>query len=79
MGLIRLIILGLVIWLIWRLVNNVKARVNTGKKPEAKLENQNMVSCHYCSVHVPQVEAVRYEDAWFCCEPHKNKFLEDNS
>ena len=79
MGLIRLIILGLVIWLVWRLVNNVKARVNTSKKPEAKIENQSMVSCQYCSVHVPQQEAVKHDDSWFCSQSHRDKFLEDNS
>ena len=79
MGLIRLIILGLVIWLVWRLVNNVKARVKNSQKAKAKIANQSMVSCRYCSVHVPQPEAVQHNDSWFCSEAHKNKFLDNQS
>jgi len=79
MGLIRLIIFALVIWVIWRLVNNFKAKVTKSKKQGATIENQSMVSCQHCSVHVPQNEAINHENQWFCSEAHKKTYLENNS
>jgi len=76
MGLIRLIIFALVIWLIWRLVNNFKAKQVNKKQQREKIENQNMVSCQYCSVHVPQGDAKAHEGLWFCSDAHKDKYLD---
>ena len=78
MGLIRLIILGLVIWLLRRLVNNFKTRMNSHNSQEKTLENQSMVSCEHCAVHIPQKEAVQHSQLWFCTESHKNLYLENN-
>ena len=76
MGLIRLIIFALVIWLIWRLVNNFKAKQVNKKMQRDKIENKNMVSCHYCSVHIPQEDAKAHEGLWFCSDAHKDKHLD---
>ena len=79
MGLIRLVIFAVVIWLIWRMVKNFNAKLASQGKRKDKLENQNMVACRYCSVHVPEKEALNHDDDWFCSEAHKQKFLDDNS
>jgi len=83
MGLIRIIILVLVIWMLWRLVNKIKARLDSKKKSASQLDNKieqsNMVSCHYCSVHIPEENAIQHEQMWFCNTEHKEKYLEDNS
>ena len=79
MGLIRLVIFALVIWLVWRMIKNYQAsqarRKNSGNQ---KLTSGNMVACHYCSVHVPENDAIAHEQLWFCSESHKDKFLAGN-
>lgn len=76
MGLIRLVILGLVIWMLWRLVRNFQARQAAADRAKQKsLEQRNMVLCQYCSVHVPENNAIAHDGAWFCSEGHKNKYL----
>ena len=79
MGLIRLIIFALVIWLLWRLVNNIKAKLNSKDNVGEKLENKSMVSCQFCSVHIPQEDALEHEAKWFCSAAHKEKYLEEKS
>ena len=79
MGLIRLVIFALVIWLFWRLIRNYQASLKQGKKTDGnkKLDSGNMVSCQYCKVHVPEKSAVAHDNLWFCSENHKAKFLAD--
>ena len=78
MGLIRLIIFGLVIWMLWRLIKNFLARQNSNNRTsDKKLVKGNMVACHYCTVHVPENAAVEHNQLWFCSEGHKEKYLED--
>jgi len=83
MGLIRLIIFALVIWMFWRLVKNFKAKLesrnNSDSQSGNKLEQGNMVPCDFCSVHIPEEEAIQHEKMWFCNNSHKEKYLEDNS
>jgi len=75
MGLIRLIILVLVVWMLLRLFRKFKASqtVKNGKKQP--LEHKNMVLCQYCSVHVPENKAVQHEQNWFCSDKHRDKYL----
>ncbi len=77
MGLIRLVIFALVIWMFWRLIKNYQANLDskkhTGKKKQ--LVRGNMVSCHYCKVHVPEDTALAHNDLWFCNDSHKAKFI----
>lgn len=78
MGLIRLIIFGLVIWMLWRLIKNFLARQNSNTTTsDKKLAKGNMVACQYCTVHVPENDAVEHNQLWFCSERHKEKYLED--
>lgn len=80
MGLIRLIILGLVIWLFWRLIKNYQANLNSRKQESdnKKLGSGNMVACEYCKVHVPEKIAIAHDALWFCSEGHKTKYLSEN-
>jgi len=53
MGLIRLAIFAVVIWMFWRLIKNFLAKqAKMNKKESGKLEQGNIVLCEYCSVHV---------------------------
>jgi uncharacterized protein len=78
MGLIRLIIFAVVIWMFWRLVKNFQANIGEkGKKdkPKGEIEQSSMVLCQYCSVHVPESDAANHEQLWFCSDKHKEKYL----
>jgi uncharacterized protein len=76
MGLIRLAIFAVVIWMFWRLIKNFLAKqVKMNKKESGKLEQGNIVLCEYCSVHVPEQKAVSHEKLWFCSEKHKENYL----
>ncbi len=79
MGLIRLVIFAVVIWMFWRLIRNFLAKQEkANKKAAGKLEQGNIVLCEYCSVHVPEQRAVAHEKLWFCSEKHKQNYLSGN-
>jgi uncharacterized protein len=77
MGLIRLIIFSLVIWMFWRLIRNYRANLDSKQRSgeKKKLPNGNMVACGYCKVHVPENTAIAHDDQWFCSESHRAKFI----
>ena len=79
MGLIRLILLGVVIWLIMRMVKKFQAGQEQQGKVRKNIDHDNMVPCDYCSVHVPQSSAVQHGQLWFCSENHKDKYLTGKS
>lgn len=75
MGLIRLIILGLVVWMFLRLIRKFQAGQAEKEKSRKVIDQENMVLCQYCSVHVPEHSAIQHEQMWFCSEGHKEKYL----
>ena len=78
MGLIRLIIFALVIWMLWRVVKNFQtsqSKKDNKENTRGEIEQSNMVLCQFCSVHVPEQDAVRHEKQWFCSDRHKEKYL----
>lgn len=69
--LIRLVIIFLVGWLIFRLVRNWLNRSPTIEKPtDEKIDT--MVRCAECGVHLPRQNAIKKDGQFFCCEEHKN-------
>jgi uncharacterized protein len=36
-----------------------------------------MVRCTWCKVHVPESEALRDQEQWFCCSAHRDRYLEE--
>ena len=51
------VLLALVVYLVWRLLQKV-----------ARLP---MVSCATCGLHVPREEALTQDERYFCCEEHR--------
>tara|TARA_R110000751_G_scaffold104237_2_gene199688 strand:- start:102 stop:404 length:303 start_codon:yes stop_codon:yes gene_type:complete len=73
MGLIKLIILGVLVWLaltLWRRAQLTRQRNATSapKRDQAPV----MVRCAHCQVHLPQERALRADDVWFCCAEHRD-------
>ncbi len=69
--LIRLIIILLVGWLLFRLVRNWLNRSPEIEKP-ADEKIDTMVRCAECGVHLPRQNAIEKDGQFFCCEEHKN-------
>ncbi|CAM3648336.1 hypothetical protein EI168_17200 [Halomonas sp. FME1] len=40
-------------------------------------EGGEMVRCRWCEVHVPEQEALRDQEQWFCSSAHRDRFLQE--
>ena len=72
MPLFRLLLLMAAGWIVFRLWKALRP-VSSDKPPE-KIEAEQVVQCLFCKVHVPQHSAIGKDDAWFCCESHRQEF-----
>ena len=75
MGLIRLLMFGLLVWLIWQMFENYKAKLHMSQRQGSRVAHDKMVQCSYCSVYLPKKDAVSYNDCWFCDQQHKARYL----
>ena len=72
MGLIRLIILGVVIYLAWQLIKRWQNRPSNqvdDNRP-GRLDG-NMIRCDYCGLFVPRDEAIEADGRHYCSEAHR--------
>jgi len=68
MNLLRLIILALAIWIAFRIWQNYRA---SAKKPPPKIKAiPDMVACAICKMHIPDTEALRKGDKFYCSQQH---------
>lgn len=73
MNLLRLIIIALAVWIVIVLIRNARNRKQVSdRRPADKVEN--MVSCAQCGVHLPENEAIRDGDRYFCSKEHRKEF-----
>lgn len=71
MSLFRLLTLAIVVWL---LVLAYKRFVAPAKRTRAASPRiGTMVRCAVCGLHVPEAEAVKRRDQYFCCAEHRDK------
>ncbi|WP_447554079.1 PP0621 family protein [Vreelandella sp. EE22] len=40
-------------------------------------EGGAMVRCRWCEVHVPESEALRFEQMWFCSGAHRERYIQE--
>lgn len=72
MTLIRILILALAIWLIYRMVKNYQLRQQQ-KPPHRPPRVTNMVACAHCGLHLPENEAIRISSKeYYCCKEHQH-------
>lgn len=78
MSMIRIILLVLLIWILWRLgqrwwyKNLAKSEQDNTTNQQSKLQKLGtMVRCDHCTLYVPENEAVCSDKAYYCCEEHK--------
>ncbi|WP_311064878.1 PP0621 family protein [Halomonas sp. DWK9] len=80
---IRLIIFAVLFYAGLKLYGIYRQRKLTHQQQTpTRHEGGQMVRCRWCDVHVPESEALRDAEQWFCCSAHRDRFLqeqEDNS
>lgn len=78
MGIGRVLVLGLAIWLIWFVFKRLKSTavsIKSQKQQATKASDDvsNIKQCAVCSVHVPENEAIKKGDLFYCSEAHANR------
>lgn len=77
-GIIRLLILGLLVWLAWKLVRRLISPP-AGKQPPARGNGSTrMLRCEQCGVHVPEPDAFIARGHAFCSQAHQQQWLEEH-
>ncbi len=69
--LIRLILLAVIVWIIYRLIKGyTKSLAKTQSKSPGQI-SEDMVRCAQCGVHIPKSEGLFAEGKVFCSEAHR--------
>ena len=72
MNLIRLIVIGLIIWLLYRMFVRVLQKPASKSKKPPKGIARDMVKCAHCGIHIPADEALYRDDKCYCSPEHRD-------
>lgn len=72
MNLIRLIVIGLIIWFLYRAVQRMLEKPRTTERPTRPASSRDMVKCAYCGIHIPRDEALEREGKYYCSTEHRD-------
>lgn len=72
MNLIRLIVIGLIIWLLYRMFVRVLQKPTAQSKEPTKGIARDMVKCAHCGIHIPADEALCREEKCYCSPEHRD-------
>lgn len=64
--LIFLLLIGILFWLLKGWLHKRHDRTANRNDPGGK-----MLRCAHCGLHVPENEAIRFEQHSYCCEQHR--------
>lgn len=74
MNLIRLLVIALIIYLVIQIFKrwaaNKSAKTNARQKSQ---EEQKMVACDICQLHIPENEALQRDGKFYCSQKHLNQ------
>lgn len=75
--LLRFVFLGMVVWIIFRLLQRALGRQAPSGQHEEKPASpiQAMHPCAYCKVHIPETESTQSGGYFFCSKAHRDAFL----
>lgn len=68
--LIKLILLALAAWVVYRLVKSYGRRVKREDAPK-HAAGEDMVRCAHCGVHLPRSESIVSHGECFCTNEHR--------
>ena len=72
---ITLIAIALVFFIIKKSLRQLST---TGQQPTGQ-NQESMLPCHYCQVHVPASEAIYHGDKTFCQKAHLEAWLKETA
>lgn len=70
MGLIKFLLLLLVLFVAFTVWRQWQARQAVNRRPPATEKPPLMVRCSHCGLHLPEQQAIRQDDQWFCSSDH---------
>ncbi len=74
MGLFRLLVLVAILWAVYALIRRFRdSRGSEVLSRRPKPEIGQMVRCRQCGLHVPEQEALRRGEDWFCSSEHRDQ------
>ena len=68
--LIKLILLALAVWVVYRLVKSYGRRIKQEDEPKPEV-GEDMVRCAHCGVHLPRSESIVSHGESFCTNEHR--------
>ncbi|MGM0595051.1 MAG: PP0621 family protein [Pseudomonadota bacterium] len=72
MYLFRLIAIGLIVWLLYRMFRRLLDRPRPQERPPKQVDGQKMVRCAHCGIHIPQNEALERDGESYCSPEHRD-------
>lgn len=72
MNLIRLIVIGLIIWLLYRMFQRVLQKPTAQRREPPRGISRDMVKCAHCGIHIPADEALCKDDLCYCSSEHRD-------
>ena len=67
MGLTKILIIALFIWVAFKIYQVITSRSNKGDESRF---NKKIIPCSFCKTHVPLVSAIKVNDKYFCSLDH---------
>jgi len=68
--LIKLILLALAVWVVYRLIKSYGRRIKQEDEPKPEA-GEDMVRCAHCGVHLPRSESIVSHGESFCTNEHR--------
>lgn len=72
MGLIKLILLVVLVYLAYSFWRRLKAAQADTQRRTPPSQAPRMVRCAQCQLHLPESLALRQDDQWYCCSEHRD-------
>lgn len=74
--LLKLILLGACIWLVWQIFRKYGKGLQQPQPPEIE---EDMVRCARCGVHQPKSESILSEGRFYCSQEHRRLQQEEDT
>jgi len=72
MNLIRLVIIGLIVWLLYRMFLRLFSAPASAEQKPRKLSSHDMIKCAHCGIHIPANEALEQDGKHYCSPEHRD-------
>ena len=67
----RMLLIFIALAIIVMVIKRLWLQPRTGTPKRRQLSGQ-MVQCKYCGMYIPETEAIRAQDQWYCSSEHRD-------